>query len=105
MKKISWKKIRSRILCLLGLETPKEVDCDYFLLKVHKKRELYASLIERSGAKSIEELFEISAALFATIIDLELREGSVDLDEPNGVDRQKLDLLGHINGDADSWND
>jgi len=53
----------------------------------------------------METLAEICFAVTFAIINKELQGGSIDIVEPNGIDREKLDLLRHINKDDDKWKD
>ena len=62
-------------------------------------RQTITRLQEKSGVANTPELFRKALSTFELLINLELRGGSIDLVEPNGVDRNKLELLKYISGD------
>jgi len=115
MKKINWswfnwKKIKSTVLWYFSLDTRREENenatfCTVTIPLTKSGKQKLNSLIERSGVKDISDLLTRSIGLFDLMVETELQGGSIDLVERNGVNKEKLELLRHINGDDDWWKD
>lgn len=77
--------------------------CQLIVPLTLKQRQMVTRLIEKSGVKDLNELFTYTFSTFELQVDHELNGGSIDLVEPNGVNKEKLNLLRRINKIDDDW--
>jgi hypothetical protein len=106
--KDNWNKIKSTILWYFNF-TPapnkNSTFCEVVIPLTKEGRQRLGSVIEKSGVKNMGDLLANSVSLFEKLVDHELNGGSVDLVDPNGVNKEKLELLRQINGDDEAWKD
>ena len=57
-------------------------------------------LREKSGVRNETELVKWALDVFERAVDQEIKEGSVELVEPDGINREDLNLLKSISGNT-----
>jgi len=62
-----------------------------------EQSQMLTRVIEKSGVKNVKELLAQALYIYEDLVDHELNGGSVEMVEPDGVGRQRLDFLRRLN--------
>ncbi len=93
-------KIIHKLLIFLGFKLDPEIELitKKVIIITSEGEKILEHLAEISGVPK-DKVLGVSSAVFHKIILHELHGGTVELVEPNGVNKETLDLLRGINGD------